>query len=153
MRGIAGGAGAAIAIGAVAAGVAWACSKGVIVGGAAFASSGCVGARFAAFSACVIGVCPAALGAYCVVGAVGVAAIVVARHVEVALGAVEVFVGNLDASAVRVVVVVIAVAAAAAVAILVFGGVHHESFVGSDSSVVFLAHGSSLCVAIEAEGG
>ena len=32
----------------------------------------------------------------------------------------------------------------AAVVILAFGGVHHEPFVGSDSSVVFLAHGSSL---------
>ena len=39
------------------------------------------------------------------------------------------------------------------VAIFVPGRVHHESFVGSDSSVVFLAHGSSLCVAIEAEEG
>ena len=40
-----------------------------------------------------------------------------------------------------------------AVVILAFGGVHHEPFVGSDSSVVFLAHGSSLRVAIEVREG
>ena len=95
--------------------------------------------------------------------------------------ATEVFVGSLAASAARAVVVAVVVArvvAAAAVAtagaacavdvflvaflmefvvevvaIFVPGRVHHESFVGSDSSVVFLAHGSSLCVAIGVEGG
>ena len=41
----------------------------------------------------------------------------------------------------------------AVVAVLVSRGVHHESFVGSDSAVVFLAHGSSLRAAIEAEEG
>ena len=40
-----------------------------------------------------------------------------------------------------------------AVVILAFGGVHHEPLVGPDSSVVFLAQGSSLRVAIEAEEG
>ena len=110
---------------------------------------------------------------------VAVAAIVVARRVEVALDAAGVFVGafvvgaagvacasciSLAVSRMGSVVEVVANTASfvgatsdsfavfrmgfvvEVVVALVFGSAHHKPLAGPDSAVVFLSHGSSLCV-------